>query len=66
MWFYFITQHLSRLPRNEYIRGEMRPAPCSVGTTTLGSLFHWDSETQVTQATQYTMLPITPQSQMEN
>ena len=35
--------NLSRLPCNEYVRGEMRPALCSVETTTWGSLFHWDS-----------------------
>jgi len=47
-------RNLSRLPCNEYVRGENAPAPwnvntipwgpaqCSVKTTTCGSLFHWD------------------------
>jgi UDP-N-acetylglucosamine 2-epimerase (non-hydrolysing) len=34
--------NLSHLPCNEYVRGEMRPAPCSVEATTSGSLFHRD------------------------
>ena len=34
--------NLSRMPCNEYVRGEMRPALWSVETTTWGSLFHWD------------------------
>jgi len=35
--------NLSRLPCNLSVQGEMRPALCSVETTTWGSLFHWDS-----------------------
>lgn len=36
--------NLSRLPCNLSVQGEMRPALCSVETTTWGSLFHWDSK----------------------
>jgi hypothetical protein len=36
------SRNLSRLPCNLSVQGKMRPAPCSVETTTLGSLFHWD------------------------
>ena len=39
--------NLSRLPCNEYVRGEMRPALCSVETTTWGSLFHWDPTSSI-------------------
>jgi len=53
-WHILINStNLSRLPCNEYVRGEMRPVECehySIGTCPvecgnyyMGSLFYWDS-----------------------